>query len=523
MAAREGPEALEGLGTAAWWLDDADTVFTARERAYALYRQRGDRVSAARLAIALAEDALYFRGEPVVARGWRRRAAHLLEGAACTPEQGWLQVSEGDFALVVDADPTRARTCAAAAAGCAAALGVVDLEMAARALEGAALVAEGRIDEGMDCLDEAAAAAVSGELSDPIAIGFSCCYVLNACERARDLPRAAQWCGRVQAFSKRTRFNALLAVCRCQYASVLIGRGEWAAAERELEASTRQLAASRPAMQGEALVRFAGLRRRQGRLAEAEVLLRDLDAPAALLERGAVALERGQARASAALARRYLRRVPDGNHLDRFGALEVLLQAEIAAGDRSEAARTLGALRAAGAGVASEAVGGSLALAEGLYRLAEGDAPAARAACEDGLDLFHRAGAPFDAARARLALARALRTLGDPGALPEAEAALEALQRLGAAGEARRATALLRALRPLGDRGPGRPVGPGGLSRREVEVLCLVAQGLRNQLIAAKLHVSAFTVKRHVQNILAKLDLPSRAAAAAYAARHGVG
>jgi DNA-binding NarL/FixJ family response regulator len=62
---------------------------------------------------------------------------------------------------------------------------------------------------------------------------------------------------------------------------------------------------------------------------------------------------------------------------------------------------------------------------------------------------------------------------------------------------------------------------PGGLSPREVEVVRLLAQGLKNPEIATRLGVSAFTVKRHVANILTKLDLPTRAAAAAHAAREG--
>ena len=54
------------------------------------------------------------------------------------------------------------------------------------------------------------------------------------------------------------------------------------------------------------------------------------------------------------------------------------------------------------------------------------------------------------------------------------------------------------------------------LSTREREVLGLVAGGARNRQIAAALAISEFTVKRHVQNILHKLDLPTRQAAAAY-------
>jgi DNA-binding NarL/FixJ family response regulator len=62
----------------------------------------------------------------------------------------------------------------------------------------------------------------------------------------------------------------------------------------------------------------------------------------------------------------------------------------------------------------------------------------------------------------------------------------------------------------------------GGLSRREVEVLALVAQGLTNHEIADRLVLSEHTVHRHVTNILRKLRVPSRTAAASLAAHHGL-
>ena len=60
------------------------------------------------------------------------------------------------------------------------------------------------------------------------------------------------------------------------------------------------------------------------------------------------------------------------------------------------------------------------------------------------------------------------------------------------------------------------------LTAREIEVLALVAQGISNQEIGERLFISSFTVKRHIANILTKLDLPTRAAAAAYAIREGL-
>jgi DNA-binding NarL/FixJ family response regulator len=61
-----------------------------------------------------------------------------------------------------------------------------------------------------------------------------------------------------------------------------------------------------------------------------------------------------------------------------------------------------------------------------------------------------------------------------------------------------------------------------GLSPREIEVLRLLAEGHSNAEIAARLYISSKTVRNHVTNILAKLDVPTRTAAATRALRHGL-
>ena len=112
LAARESPEALEGLGLAAWWLDLADVLFEARERAYTLYRERGDETDAARVAVWLAWDYWAFRGESAVASGWLQRARRLLEHAPLSAERAWLEVREGSLCLYEDHDPERAHALA---------------------------------------------------------------------------------------------------------------------------------------------------------------------------------------------------------------------------------------------------------------------------------------------------------------------------------------------------------------------------------------------------------------------------
>src|SRR5690606_32799426 len=125
---------------------------------------------------------------------------------------------------------------AAAALAVARELDSEDLSTLARALGGAARVARGEPREGLRELDAAATVALSGDVEDPMAIGYSCCYLLHACEQARDFDRGAQWCARVRACSGRARFDVLLAVCRAHHGGVLLGRGQWQEAEAELEA-----------------------------------------------------------------------------------------------------------------------------------------------------------------------------------------------------------------------------------------------------------------------------------------------
>ncbi len=66
------------------------------------------------------------------------------------------------------------------------------------------------------------------------------------------------------------------------------------------------------------------------------------------------------------------------------------------------------------------------------------------------------------------------------------------------------------------------PTGSARLTRREVEVLRLIAAGQSNRQIAAALYLSPRTAERHVANIYLKIDAHSKAEAAAYALHHGL-
>lgn len=139
---------------------------------------------------------------------------------------------------------------------------------------------------------------------------------------------------------------------------------------------------------------------------------------------------------------------------------------------------------------------------------------------EAAIALFARVDMPPELARAKIALADVLAERDRAVATAEARPALAVFERLGAA---RDADAAARLLRGLGVGGRTGPKGYGTLSKREQEVLALLALGMTNEQIAARLYVSRRTAEYHVSSILSKLGLGTRAEAAAYAVRHAAG
>jgi DNA-binding CsgD family transcriptional regulator len=156
-------------------------------------------------------------------------------------------------------------------------------------------------------------------------------------------------------------------------------------------------------------------------------------------------------------------------------------------------------------------------LADARIAIAQGD--------PDALNLIHAAirrleglRLSLEAARARLLLVELVTESQPELAALEARSALRSLESSGADREADRAAALLRALEGTGRAGPKRY---SGLTRRELEVLDLLGEGLSNAEIAERLFISTKTAGHHVSNVLMKLHLKSRTEAAVYAVREG--
>jgi ATP/maltotriose-dependent transcriptional regulator MalT len=518
LEAHETIDALEGLSWAAWWVEDVATCLAARERAFRLSRREGDLRRAAMLALWVADDYLILRGERAIANGWFQRAARILEELDTCPEHGWLDALIG-YVATVDGDPAKAKVLALRARELGRQLGVVSLEMFALAVEGLTLVNEGEVADGMGCLDEATAAALAGEFEEVVAAGWTFCFLLNACERVRDYERAAEWCRKVEAFSRAMNTNFVTLACRAHYGAVLTWHGQWHEAERSLTEATG-LGAERPSWSGLAIVRLADLRRRQGRFAEAEDLLEQRPGnPLAPVVMAELALDQGDAPAAVHLLEPVLRRIPADTRTLRAAPIEVMVRARLAAGDREEAATHLTELRSIADALGTRPLHASLNLCEGLVAAEAGDEDTAREKLEDAVHLFTASGGSFELARARLELARVYALLGrEDAAVREATLALGRLDEIRAVAEAARARDLLRTLgAPAKARRAARR--DQILTPREVEILRLVSEGLTDGQIAARLVLSKHTVHRHLQNAYAKLGCSTRAAAVANANR----
>ena len=304
--------------------------------------------------------------------------------------------------------------------------------------------------------------------------------------------------------------------CRTHYGGILIALGRWKEAERELLAAVRTLETGYWASQLFPLLRLADLRVRQGRLEEAERLLEGIDwhtgAKRSLVR---VALARGDLALAENLARLCLDGMPPTDP-DCPLVLGLLVETHLDRGDLAAAEATLDQLaELAGNSEGDDRTRAIAMLARGRVRAARGHEDA-RADFQATVESFSRLGLPLEAAQARVSLAGALASHAPAAAVAEARVALRTFERLGATRDTDAAAALLR---ELGAPPRAFPKGFGTLTRRETEVLSLLAEGCSNAEVAARLYISRRTAEHHVARILSKLGLRNRAEAAAYALR----
>lgn len=512
----ESAEALFGRGVALWWLGETEAALHDWERAYAGFCRGRDPEQAVFTAFYLCLAYRMSLGNHAAAQGWLTRAATLVDEHELGPMNGWVLVGRAYIATDTG-HPGDGERCARQALAIARAVADADLELCARSELGAALVEQGRVEEGAALLDEAMAGVIGGEGGDLDTFVLVSCRTITSCSRGGDLPRATQWVHAADEFYSRHGSPHLYTTCRTHYGGILLATGDWVEAEQELRAALEIGKAAEPSMHAEAIGKLAELRIAQGRTEEAARLLAGYgDRPETAYAAAALQVVQGAPAVAVSLLRRRLREL-DEESLTAAALIELLCQAETELGDVPDAIDRARRLVAVGTAAECRPI---LARGErGLGRamIAAEDRAAAVPHLEGALALFGGLEMPYEIGRTRLLLARALAG-GEPDtAAAEARSALAAFERLGADRDADAAAALLRSFGVKAARSG--PKGVGLLTNREREVLQLLGEGLSNPEIAQRLFVSRKTVEHHVASVLAKLQLSRRGEATAYALR----
>lgn len=493
----------------AWWAGRIDTYLELAEPAYRMLVGEERPRLAARVAMWIGVQFLA-RGDMATGSGWLERAGRLLADLDPCQEHAYLRYHTVVLGGIASGDWESAAAAAQEVRADGVRYGDPNLVALGLAGEATALLRMGEVSKGLRRLDEAMLSAAEESL-DRVTAGTVYCHVIAECHELQDVRRLAEWTRVTWAWiEEHSPARVYPGVCRVYRAHVLAVTGDWDRAEELAAEAVHDLAGLNVLVQAEAHYLLGELHRVRGRLDQAEEsygqarsLGRDPQPGRALLDLARGRVADAEAALSAALV---VARAP----LERGRLLQAKVEVALAAGDLDAAVEACRELEQIADTFGTSGLEAAALQWRGAVALEQGHAdramPALRAACRR----WNEVNAPLEIGRSRLLLGRAYRDLGDDQtANEELTGARDEFDRLGAVGDLQRAQQELT-----------QSERPGALSRREVEVLALIATGCTNQEVADQLVLSKRTVDRHVSNILRKLDLRSRTEAAAFAFEH---
>ena len=498
------------LATTAFLLGHRNDCVQALQRAYQARLDEDDMLGAVRAAYWLAMT-LWQGGELAIGNGWLARAERLLEGVEDdVVERGYLleratfgHIARGEFAEAFAAAPRVAEY--------GRRFGDADLTAMGLHMEGRLTVFSGQVADGLRLLDEAMVWVLAGEVS-PIFSGVIYCSCIEACQQVSDFGRMGEWTHALTAWCDRQPgLVAFTGQCAVHRGQLMRLHGAYRDAISELEHAAQRYAAAggSPAV-GQAHYERGEALRVRGEYDAAEAAFAEAASAGhpAQPGRAMLWLARGRLEAASAAIHRVVREAPDPVH--RSQVLPTAVEVLVDVGEMEEAASMADQLRGFGSTFGCTALRAAGDYARASVAVARAEGEDALAAARSAADAWARLSAPYEVARCRVLIGRALRLLGDAeSAEVDLAEARRAFAALGAAPAEHDVAVLLGDVR-----------APAGLSPREVEVLRLVAAGRSNPEIATELVLSEKTVARHLSNIFAKLDVGSRTAAAAFAFEH---
>jgi class 3 adenylate cyclase len=433
------PGDLESMADAAWWSARPDEAIDLLQRAYAAYLAAGNPARAGYVALSLARE-YSVKFASAVSSSWLHRARQLLESEPESAEVGYLYLRESVEELNAD-QPDSSIAAARAAVEVGVRVGDRNLQAIGTVYQGVAMVDRGDVAEGLKLIDDAALAAVSGELG-LYATGTVYCNTIAACCEVADFGRAREWADAAQKWSASHPQQPLVpGDCRVHQAEVLALRGAWAEAEESARRGAEELRAfNRLYHVGEALYQIGVIRLQMGDLAGA----RDHFSQASELNRdpqpGLALLLLEERKVDAALAA--IRRALEDQSTSRLGRSRLLpafIEIAIATQDEAAASQALDELESIAAIYQGPSLRAATDAASGAVLLARGDAGGAARTLRRAVNAWQQVDAPYEGARARSALAQAIAQQGDiEAARMELRAARAAFEKLGAVAGTRR-------------------------------------------------------------------------------------
>ena len=411
-----GAEDLERLAEAAWWTGHLEQAIDLRERAYAAYTEAGEPRRAALLALALSGDHAN-KAAFSVASGWLSRADRLLADEPEGVEHGHLALTHGIAASYMgQLDQALGHLGRAQELG--ARFGERNLEAMAQVFRGTTLVMAGQVSEGLALLDEATAAAVSGEL-EPLTTGMVYCVTIHSCQTLGDCGRAAEWTTAANRWCDRLDVSGFPGACRVHRAEIMRLQGDWDRAEEQAVQACDELHGYQQLVTASGFYEIGEIRRRRGDFAAAEEAYRKSSELGHSAQPGLALLRlaEGKVEAAASAMKRELAN-EELDPLSRARRLPAQVEIALATGELGRARSAAAELEA----IADQyrvddqrtpSMEGALQLALAQIRLAERDFEGAAAAARAARKTWDKIGAPYEAAQARMLLGLAYRGEGD--------------------------------------------------------------------------------------------------------------
>jgi class 3 adenylate cyclase len=424
--------ALEMLALGAFFAGQPEVQQDAKERAFKRHEADGNHVRAAFLAADIARFYGY-QGKYGIASAWKRRVERLIGVEGDTYAHGYLALISSERAAATgDLDAALALAERAVAIG--AESHDADLTATAQVNLGNLKIATGATSDGLALMEEASIAAVNGDLS-PFESGVTACRMIGACRDVTDYRRASEWIEATERYCDRMSLEGFPGICRIHRAEVVAVGGGWDRAEAMLEQATTELERyqAKPP-QADGFYALGDVRRLRGDFDGAEAALREGHARGRSPQPALALIRLAQGNIPAAVAA--IDTAVGDESWDRWARARLLpaqVEIALAAGHLPRARAAAEEMASIVSGYPSPAMEAACRVALGRVLLAEGDVAAAAREVRMGLRLWREVGSPYEVARSRVVLSRAVGALGDDDdADLELGAAIEEFRRLGA-------------------------------------------------------------------------------------------